>query len=72
MARLTNQYINSSDSSVNYTITNNSDAFPLGEPLYVDLTHDDIIISVLTAMSFDYFKAPPSLSQVSESGCVKG
>jgi hypothetical protein len=60
----TNQYITSSNSSVNYTLDNNANDFPLGAPFYADFTHDNIILSVLTAMSFDYFKSPPSLSQV--------
>jgi hypothetical protein len=64
IARLTNQYINSSSTSVNYTITNNANDFPLGAPFYADFTHDDIIVSTLTAMSMDYLKNPPSLSQV--------
>jgi hypothetical protein len=63
IARLTNQYITSSDSSVNSSITNNAKQFPLGEKFYADFTHDDIIISVLTAMSFDYLNDPPSLTQ---------
>jgi hypothetical protein len=67
IARLTNQYntsSSSSSSSVNSTLTNNADSFPLGQPFYADFTQDDIIISLLTAMSFDYFKDPPSLTQV--------
>lgn len=63
MARLTNKLITTSDSSVNSTITDNLADFPLGEKFYADLTHDDIIVSVLTAMSMDYFKDPPSLTK---------
>ncbi|CAK3886707.1 multiple inositol polyphosphate phosphatase [Lecanosticta acicola] len=63
LARLTNQYIYSSNSSVNSTITNNPRQFPLGRPFYADFTHDDIIISVLTSMSVDYFRDDPSLTQ---------
>ncbi len=63
-ARLTNQFITSSNSSVNSSLTNNSATFPLGQRFYADFTHDDIIVSVLTAMSVDYFKDPPSLTQV--------
>jgi hypothetical protein len=63
IARLTNQYITSSNSSVNSTITNNANQFPLGQKFYADFTHDDIIVSVLTAMSFDYLNDPPSLTQ---------
>lgn len=61
VARLTNQYITSSNSSVNSTLDNNAAQFPLSRPFYADFTHDDIIISLLTAMSVDYFKDPPSL-----------
>jgi hypothetical protein len=63
IARLTNQYITSSNSSVNSSITDNAKQFPLGEKFYADFTHDDIIISVLTALSFDYLNDPPSLTQ---------
>ncbi|KAL1657026.1 hypothetical protein SLS61_000066 [Didymella pomorum] len=63
LARLTNQYITSSNSSVNSSITNNASQFPLGRPFYADFSHDDIIISVLTSMSVDYFREAPSLKQ---------
>lgn len=64
IARLTNQLITSSNSSVNSSIDNNAAQFPLGQKFYADFTHDDIIVSVLTAMSMDYFKDPPNLTQV--------
>jgi hypothetical protein len=63
IARLEHTYIDSSNSSVNYTIDDNPTDFPLGQPFYADFSHDDIIVSVLTAMSIDYFKDPPSLTQ---------
>jgi hypothetical protein len=63
LARLTGQYITSSNSSVNSTIDNNGKTFPLGRPFYADFTHDDIIVSVLTAASIDYFREHPSLTQ---------
>jgi hypothetical protein len=63
IARLTNKYITTSDSSVNSTLDDNANEFPLGGKFYADFTHDDIIVSVLTAASVDYFKAPPSLKQ---------
>jgi hypothetical protein len=62
IARLTNQYIINSNSSINSSITNNAHTFPLGRPFYADFTHDDIIISVLTSMSIDYFREHPDLS----------
>lgn len=65
LARLQNQYIDVSASSVNSTLTDNPETFPLGQQFYADFSHDDIIISVLTAMSFDYFKDPPDYSKVS-------
>lgn len=70
LARLQNQYINVSDSSVNSTLTDNPDTFPLGREFYADFSHDDIIISVLTAMSLDYFKDPPNFDDVSILLCL--
>jgi hypothetical protein len=63
VARLTNPFITSSNSSVNSSLTNNAADFPLGQPFYVDFTHDDIIVSVLTALSLDYLRVPPSFTQ---------
>jgi hypothetical protein len=63
LARLQNQYITSSNSSVNSTYDNNNKTFPLHQKMYADFSHDDIIISALTAMSLDYIKDPPSLTQ---------
>ncbi|EHY55106.1 3-phytase A [Exophiala dermatitidis] len=62
LARLTHQYITSSNSSVNSSITNNTHDFPLDQKFYADFSHDDILISVLTAASVDYFRDPPSLT----------
>ena len=62
LARLQNEYITSSNSSVNFTITDNAQDFPLGRPFYCDFSHDDIIISVMTAMSLDYFREHPDLT----------
>lgn len=64
IARLKNEYITSSNSSVNSSITSNAAQFPLGRPFYADFSHDDILISVMTAMSLDYFREAPSFSQV--------
>ena len=63
IARLEKEYITSSNSSVNSSIDDNAAEFPLGRPFYADFSHDDIIVSVLTAMSFDYFREPLSLTQ---------
>ncbi|KAL3427333.1 histidine acid phosphatase [Phlyctema vagabunda] len=63
LARLTGSYINSSSSSVNSTLDSNPDTWPLNQKFYLDFSHDDIIISALAAMSMDYFRDPPSLTE---------
>ncbi|MCJ1456883.1 hypothetical protein MMC28_007249 [Mycoblastus sanguinarius] len=63
-ARLQHEYITSSNSSVNSTYDNNAAQFSLGQAFYADFSHDDIIVSVLTALSLDYFRVPPTLTQV--------
>lgn len=73
-----NQYITVGNTSVNSTIDNNGKTFPLGQPFCtclclpclstltyptdLDVSHDDIIVSILTSLSLDYFKQPPSLT----------
>lgn len=64
IARLEHNFITSSNSSVNSTYDDNAADFPLGQAFYADFSHDDIIISVLTALSLDYFRVPPSLTEV--------
>lgn len=63
IARLTKHYITTSDTSVNVTYDDNPHEFPLNQSFYVDFSHDDIIISVMTALSLDYLKDPPSTTQ---------
>lgn len=67
LARLQHEYITVSNSSVNSTYDNNAAEFPLNQAFYADFSHDDIIISVLTALSMDYFRDPPSLTAVPPS-----
>ena len=62
LARLDHHYILSSNSSVNSTLDDSGDTFPLNQKVYADFSHDDILISIMTAMSLDYFKDPPSLT----------
>lgn len=59
-ARLEGRYIHSSDTSVNSTIDDNAAQFPLDQPLYMDMSHDDVIWGVLTALGLDYFKYGPN------------
>lgn len=56
------QYITSSVSSVNSTLDNNAQQFPLNEPVYADFTHDDIILSVLSSASLGFLHQPISLT----------
>ncbi|KAJ8059065.1 hypothetical protein OCU04_012042 [Sclerotinia nivalis] len=63
LARLQHQYIPSSNTSVNSTLDDNPSTFPLDQKFYADFSHDDIIVSVLTAMGMDYFREAPSLTQ---------
>lgn len=62
IARLNDQYITVSNSSVNTTLDKTNTSFPLNQPFYADFTHDDIIVSVLTAESMDYFHSNLSLT----------
>lgn len=64
MARLKHEYISSSNSSVNSTYDSDPATFPLDQAFYADFSHDVVIISVLTAMSLDYFHDAPSLTDV--------
>lgn len=56
LARLQDKYIKHSESSVNSTLANNSQTFPLGMKFYADFTHDKMILATLTALSLDYFR----------------
>lgn len=63
IARLNHEYISFGNSSVNTTFDNNGKTFPLGQSVYADFSHDDIIISVLAALSVSYFKKNPTLDE---------
>ncbi|KAJ5301904.1 hypothetical protein PENANT_c062G01728 [Penicillium antarcticum] len=58
-ARLQQKLITSSDTSINYTYDNNEAQFPFDQPFYMDMSHDDIILSVINALGVDYFKYGP-------------
>ncbi|KAL1586446.1 hypothetical protein WHR41_05236 [Cladosporium halotolerans] len=64
LSRLLNQPLTTSNSSANSTLDSSPETFPLGAPFYADFTHDDIIISVLAALSVDYFRDAPSLREL--------
>lgn len=56
VARLKGQLIHSSDTSINYTYDNNEKTFPFNQPFYMDMSHDDILLSVITALGLEHFK----------------
>lgn len=61
--RVTNTTLDSANVTLqNTTFDNSSTYFPLDQPFYFDFTHDDVILSVLTALNFtqiagDYLNA---------------
>ena len=55
-ARLQSSLINSSDTSINSTYDDNTAQFPLHQPFYMDMSHEHVILSVLTALGLDYFR----------------
>lgn len=55
-ARLTHQLISESHNGVNTTLTSAESTFPLDQPFYADFTHDSVIVSVLSALQFEWIK----------------
>lgn len=56
LARLEKRYITEPKYGVNVSLTNAENVFPLNQTLYLDMTHDSVIISVLTALGLDFLK----------------
>jgi hypothetical protein len=61
LARLKGEYIETSDSSVNSSLTKDEEHFPLGLKFYADFTHDKIVLGTLTALSLDFLRELPDL-----------
>ncbi|KAE8151475.1 histidine phosphatase superfamily [Aspergillus avenaceus] len=59
-ARLEGKRIETSDTSINTTIDSNPATFPLHQPLYMDMSHDNIIIGVAAALGLEYFNYGPN------------
>lgn len=55
-ARLENKLITESDSSINTTYDSDPATFPLHQPLYMDMAHEEAIAGAVTALGFEYFK----------------
>lgn len=63
-ARLNNKLIDSSHNGVNTTLSSSPDTFPLGQPFYADFTHDSVIVSVLSALQFEWTKTNLSSKKI--------
>lgn len=63
LARLQGKLIKESNTSVNSSLTDNEDTFPLGMKFYADFTHDKMLLATLTALSVDYFRQVPDLKK---------
>ncbi|KAJ8482596.1 hypothetical protein ONZ45_g14889 [Pleurotus djamor] len=55
IARLTHTPIETHNSSTNATLNDNPITFPLGQSLYVDATHEVVVLNVLTALNLSTF-----------------
>ncbi|KAI0824475.1 phosphoglycerate mutase-like protein [Trametes gibbosa] len=55
VARLTHAFIPSHNSSTNSTLDDNPATFPLDQSLYVDATHEVVVLNVITALNLTNF-----------------
>lgn len=69
LARLTNSTLDTSEEPTtrNTTLDNSTDSFPLDQAFYLDFTHDDVIVSVLTALNFTQFATNFSTTHITPS-----
>ncbi|RAH48865.1 histidine phosphatase family protein [Aspergillus brunneoviolaceus CBS 621.78] len=54
-ARLNNTLITTPAANINLTYDSSPETFPLHQKLYMDMSHDDVIVSVLAALGVEYF-----------------
>ncbi|RAL11881.1 histidine phosphatase family protein [Aspergillus homomorphus CBS 101889] len=57
-ARLNHTLPSTQSANINLTLDANPATFPVHQPLYMDMSHDDVIVSVLTALGMQYFTFP--------------
>jgi hypothetical protein len=55
VARLTHTPIETHNSSTNATLNDNPVTFPLGQSLYVDATHEVVVLNIITALNLTSF-----------------
>ncbi|KAK4704915.1 hypothetical protein P7C70_g1287, partial [Phenoliferia sp. Uapishka_3] len=56
IARLKGKPVAATNTNVNKTIDDDPAKFPIGEKLYMDMSHDDVQVSVITALGVKYFQ----------------
>lgn len=56
VARLEGRLITEPANGVNVTLTSSPKTFPLEQPFYLDMTHDSVIMAVLTALGVDFLE----------------
>lgn len=56
VARLEKKLITVPQNGVNVTFTDSENVFPLDQLFYLDMSHDSVIVSVLTALGLEVFK----------------
>ncbi|CAL1711173.1 unnamed protein product [Somion occarium] len=73
VARLTHAPIAVHNSSTNATLDDNSVTFPLGQSLYVDATHEVVVLNIITALNLTNFAAdgPLPASHIPENRAFK-
>ena len=58
-ARLKSKLIYTSDTNINSSYDDNTAQFPLHQPFYLDMSHENAITSTLTALGLDHFRYGP-------------
>jgi len=66
VARLTHTPIKVHNTSTNSTLDDNEVTFPLNDKMYVDATHDSVLIYVITALNLTQFNEEPTGSLPSD------
>lgn len=64
LGRLEHRLITVPQNGVNVTFTNSEDKFPLDQTIYLDMSHDSVIVSVLTALGLDFMNEHLSSTKI--------
>jgi hypothetical protein len=63
LARLTHTPIDVHNTSTNGTLNDNHITFPLNDALYVDATHEVVVLNIITALNLSNFAASGPLPE---------